>query len=100
MRCFNFLRPELLEQEAQDYGQAGGRPLVTWPNGALASTAVGLFTQLILPWHNEITAGSLMDDYDGNRHTMILSPRVVALSGVVCHHFGELSNAGDPLRVP
>jgi len=100
MRCFNFLRPELLEKEAQDYGQAGGRPQVIWPNGALASTAVGLFTRLILPWHKEIPAGSVMFDYDGNRHTMILSPRVAALSGVVCSHFGGVNDTGDPLWTP
>ncbi len=100
MRCFNFLRPELLEQEAQDYGQAGGRPQVIWPNGALASTAVGLFMKLILPWNKQIRVGSLMFDYDGNRDTVILSPRMEALSGVVCQHFGALHDIGDPLWHP
>jgi len=96
MRCFNFLRPDLLANEAQGYGHAGARPQVIWPNGVLASTAVGLFTQLILPWHNDVPASSLILDYDGNRHTTTLSPRVAALSGVVCPHFGGLDDTGDP----
>jgi len=96
MHCFNFLRPKLLELEAQDYGQAGGRPQVIWPNGVLASTAVGLFIQLILPWHSDVRPGSVMYDYDGNRHTMILSPRVNALSSVSCSHFDGSEGEGDP----
>jgi hypothetical protein len=96
MHCFNFLRPDLLELEAREYGQAGGRPQVIWPNGILASTAVGLFVQLILPWHGDVRLGSAVYDYDGNRHTMILSPRVSALSSVVCSHFCGLEGEGDP----
>jgi hypothetical protein len=100
MRCFNFLRPELLKKEAQHYGEAGGRPQVIWPNGALASTAVGLFAQLILPWHQEVPAGSVMYDYDGNRHTMVISPRVAVLAGVPCSHFGALHDTGAALWTP
>jgi hypothetical protein len=97
MWCFNFLRPELLEKEAQNYGEAGGRPQVIWPNGVLASTAVGLFIQLILPWHERTLEGSIMYDYDGNLHTAIMSPRVAALAGAQCSHFGGLHDTGDPL---
>lgn len=96
MRCFNFLRPELLELEAQRYGGAGGRPQVIWPNGVLASTAIGLFMQLVLPWHGGGPDGSVMLDYDGNRHTVSVSPRVAALTGVTCSHFGRLEDTGDP----
>jgi len=96
MHCFNFLRPGLLELEAQQYGQAGGRPQVVWPNGILASTAIGLFMQLISPWHQDVRGGSVMYDYDGNRHTMVLSPRVSALSGMACTHFDDVEGEGDP----
>ena len=41
MRCFGFLNEEVLAQEAARYGAAGGRPQVIWPNGILASAAVG-----------------------------------------------------------
>ena len=41
MWCLQFLDEEKLAREAQQYGDAGGRPQVVWPNGVLASTAVG-----------------------------------------------------------
>lgn len=96
MRCFNFLRPELLEREAQEYGSAGSRPQVIWPNGALASSAVGLFMEMTTPWHHGHSTGSTMLDYDGNAHTITVSSRVAALAGAVCRHFEALSESGDP----
>jgi hypothetical protein len=100
LRCFNFLRPELLDREAQDYSKAGGRPQVVWPNGVLASTAVGLFMELVTPWHNDARGVSLMYDYDGNRQTMILSGRVAALASTTCRHFGRENSLGDPFWKP
>lgn len=47
LRCMGLVTDEALAQEARNYGAAGGKPQVVWPNGVLASTAVGLFTQLI-----------------------------------------------------
>ena len=41
MRCMGFLTEELLAKEAANYGKAGGKPQVVWPNGTLASAAVG-----------------------------------------------------------
>jgi molybdopterin/thiamine biosynthesis adenylyltransferase len=100
LRCFNFLRPELLELEAQEYGKAGGRPQVIWPNGTLASTAVGLFVELVTPWHAGSIERSVIYDYDGNRHTTTLSPRVGALANKVCEHFGHVEDLGDPFWKP
>jgi hypothetical protein len=100
LRCFNFLRQCLLDREAQEYGGAGGRPQVIWPNGVLASTAVGLFTELMSPWHPGSRGRSVMYDYDGNRHTITVSPRVAALEHVVCEHFGDVNNIGDPFWRP
>jgi hypothetical protein len=97
MRCFNFLRPELLDREARDYGSAGGKPQVIWPNGILASSAVGLFMEMVTPWHDQRPSGSTMLDYDGNSHTITVSSRVAALSGIVCPHFEKISEIGDPL---
>jgi hypothetical protein len=100
LRCFNFIRPELLELEAQKYGDAGGRPQVIWPNGILASTAVGLFMELVTPWHSGSFAKSVVYDYDGNRHTTTLSPRVAALANTTCEHFSHLDDLGDPFWAP
>lgn len=99
LRCFNFLRPELLELEAQEYGKAGGRPQVIWPNGVLASTAVGILMELKTPWHSGSIEQSVVYDYDGNKHTMALSPRVRALAGATCPHFRS-EDLGDPFWKP
>lgn len=56
------LREELLAEEAADYGHAGIRQQVAWPNGVLAPTAVGLFMSL-LPWSK--TPGPALLEYDG-----------------------------------
>jgi molybdopterin-synthase adenylyltransferase len=97
MRCFNFLRPELLEWEGREYGAAGNHAQVIWSNGVLASAAVGLFVKLLRPWNAGFRRGSLMLDYDGNRDSIVLSPRVRAISDVVCPHFGNLQDVGDPM---
>ena len=39
---------EKLKEEAAKYGAAGPDAQVIWPNGVLASTAVGLFVQLVI----------------------------------------------------
>jgi molybdopterin/thiamine biosynthesis adenylyltransferase len=100
LRCFDFLRQDLLDREARRYGKAGGRPQVIWPNGVLASTAVGLFIELMSPWHPASRGRSVMYDYDGNRHTMTVSSRAVALEGVVCHHFRDAHDVGNPFWKP
>ena len=100
MRCFNFLRDDLIEDEARRYGEAGGRPQVIWPNGVLASSAVGVFMQMVTPWHQRVPSGSTMLDYDGNRHQIAVSSRVAALSGAMCDHFDGATDIGDPLWRP
>jgi hypothetical protein len=54
MRCMGFLSDEKLAQEAARYGNVGGRPQVVWPNGVLASTAVGLAVDLVTNWTRSI----------------------------------------------
>jgi molybdopterin-synthase adenylyltransferase len=39
-----------LAAEIANYGQAGSHPQGVWPNGVLASTAVGIATQLLTNW--------------------------------------------------
>jgi hypothetical protein len=50
MKCMGFLTDEKLGQEAARYGNAGAHPQVVWPNGVLASTAVGLAVDLVADW--------------------------------------------------
>ncbi|WP_343624750.1 MULTISPECIES: HesA/MoeB/ThiF family protein [Roseateles] len=95
LRCMGLVTDEALAQEARNYGAAGGKPQVVWPNGVLASTAVGLFTQLISPWHAGARPSAFLE-YDGNKGTLTPSKSFAFISGSPCpHHFPE--EAGDPL---
>ena len=94
LRCCGFITDERLKLEAARYGAAGGRPQVVWPNGVLASTAVGLAVQLITPWFPHPPAFTYLE-YDGNRGTVSVSAHVAALKGKICpHHPPE--ETGDP----
>jgi hypothetical protein len=52
--CMGILDTKSIADEARRYGAAGGRPQVVWPNGVLASIAVGLFAQLLAGLHDDI----------------------------------------------
>lgn len=95
MHCMQFLREELLEKEAARYGDAGGKPQVVWPNGVLASTAVGLAVQLLHHWHPGVS-GSVYLEYDGVTNTVNISPRMEYLEHMECHHFFDTEGMGDP----
>jgi hypothetical protein len=96
MRCFGFLTEVLLAEEAGRYGAAGGKPQVVWPNGVLASTAVGLFLSLIVPWHAQANAAPLYVEYDGNAHRLFASNRLGIVSSAPCLHFDGPDDLGDP----
>jgi hypothetical protein len=99
MRCLGFLRDELLAREAENYGAAGGKPQVVWANGALASAAVGVFTQVFTPWHGA-HAPTLYLEYDGNTHTLASSNRLAYMKDKRCPHFVEFRDLGDPFWIP
>ena len=95
MRCCGFITDERLEQEAKLYGAAGARPQVVWSNGVLASTAVGLLTQVLTPWYANPPAFVFLD-YDGNKGTITRNPRMELLKNHVCPHH-PADETGDPL---
>lgn len=98
LRCYGIVREDLLVAEAARYGSAGGRPQVVWPNGVLASTAVGVFVQLVAPWRVP-EAASLLIGYDGDKMVLEHDRRLAALSGASCPHFPP-EDVGDPLWEP
>lgn len=63
--CRGFLNQEDLAMEAKNYGEKGGRPQVVWPNGVLASTAVGALVDLLTNWTEEKRKNTHIA-YDGN----------------------------------
>ncbi len=95
LRCLGLVTEEALAQEARNYGSAGGKPQVVWPNGVLASTAVGLFTQLICPWQGGTHASAFLE-YDGNKGTVMPSKSFAFVADRACPHF-HADEAGDPL---
>jgi hypothetical protein len=98
MRCLGFLRNELLVIEDQNYGAAGGRPQVVWPNGLLASAAVGIAVSLLCPWEDKPPAIYL--DYDGQVPSLTVHNRLLALKNRRCNHFSDPGSVGDAVWVP
>jgi hypothetical protein len=85
MRCTGFLTDERIAREAERYGAAGNRPQVVWPNGVLASTAVGIAVSLLTPWSRQPLLPFI--EYDGNRHELRPSSALAAVQGVSCPHY-------------
>lgn len=95
MKCMGIIREDLLAEEAGKYGAAGSRPQVVWSNGILASAAVGLFMQLITPWAKDARPHTLLE-YDGNRQTITPSKKLKYLDQIVCDHYVNDTELGDP----
>ncbi len=96
--CMGLLTDNLVTQENQNYGYAGDRPQVIWPNGILASTAVGLFMQLVTPWHDYHRLPILVE-YDGNSHKLLPSEKLSILDQKTCTHYTS-TDLGDPFFNP
>lgn len=98
LRCLGFITDKNLKEESDRYGKAGDRPQVVWPNGLLASTAIGLFMQLVTPWHVGLPSAVYLE-YDGNTHCMFSSSRLKAKKDHVCKHFDSIDGLGDPFWI-
>ncbi len=95
LRCLQLVTEERLKAEAQRYGVAGSRPQVVWPNGVLASTAVGLVVQLITPWMRDPPRSAYFA-YDANLGTVAPSDRLARRRGKMCPHY-PAKTVGDPI---
>ena len=95
LRCLQLVTDERLKAEAQRYGVAGSRAQVVWPNGVLASTAVGLVVQLLTPWI-EGPPRSAYFAYDANFGTISPSDRLTRRRGKACPHYPARA-VGDPM---
>ncbi|TGQ70848.1 ThiF family adenylyltransferase [Mesorhizobium sp. M00.F.Ca.ET.186.01.1.1] len=86
LRCLGIVTEGALAEEARNYGAAGGRPQVVWPNGVLASLAVGLAVQLVAPWQRRQRLGAYLS-HDGNTGKVVEAPRFMRQSELVCSHY-------------
>lgn len=94
MWCLQILDEEKLGREAQRYGDIEGRPQVVWPNGVLASTAVGIAIDLLTGWTRAQTRLVYLM-YDGNTLELRPHPRLEFLGRRPCPHYRD-SSVGDP----
>ncbi|HSD08863.1 HesA/MoeB/ThiF family protein [Flavobacterium sp.] len=92
MSCYGFLTEEKLAKEAAKYGNVGGRPQVVWPNGVLASTAVGVFVDLVTGWTGNSDGVYL--SYDGNSGKITNHIRKEFAPEKCCHF--PIENVGKP----
>ena len=98
MRCMGLVTDEALAKEAARYGAAGGKPQVVWPNGTLASIAVGFFMKLVAPWETHKETPLLLE-YDGDVQIVAQSNKLAYLPAH-CKHFDSLNELGDPFWTP
>jgi hypothetical protein len=94
MRCLGLVTNDALAKEAARYGAAGERPQVVWPNGTLASIAVGFFMKLLTPWETRKEIPLLLE-YDGDVQTVAPSTKLAYLPAH-CGHFDSIDEVGDP----
>lgn len=94
LRCLGVVTDEALDEEGRKYGAAGGKPQVVWPNGVLASVAIGLMMQTVIPWHGGSEVGACLE-YDGNTNTVQPSDRMRRLRCRPCPH-RPVDCVGDP----
>lgn len=97
MRCMGFLDDDKLAKESALYGNAGQRPQVVWPNGVLASFAVGLAVDLVTNWTRRDRSHAYLV-YDGNEATVKESLTLQKRKTFTCLHFKE-SEVGDPILI-
>lgn len=96
MHCMGFLTEAIIAEEVKRYGNAGGKPQVVWPNGTLASVAVGQLMSLLTPWNDSIKP-ALYLDYDGNRMTVTPNKRLMHINEQSCQHFQGPDSLGEVL---
>lgn len=90
MQCFGYINEKVLAEEAGVYGDAGGRAQVVWPNGVLASTAVGMGMHYLLPWHRHSRPASYLE-YDGNKMEVRPSRRLLYAPSHCVHYRSQPS---------
>jgi molybdopterin-synthase adenylyltransferase len=93
MHCLQFLTAANLAEDVQVYDK-DPQPQVVWPNGILASTAIGYIIGLLTGWSGS-SVPPYRVDYRASQMTMSPSHMAAALKGHACTHFPP-GHGGDP----
>ncbi len=93
MHCLQFLTPANLAEDVQAYDK-DPQPQVVWPNGILASSAIGYAIGLLTGWSGSSVPPCRLD-YRASQMTMSPSHMTVALKRHTCTHY-PVSQSGDP----
>lgn len=91
LRCMGIVTETSLARE--QYGAAGGLPQVVWPNGILASAAVGILVELLTPWFPGPSSELLR--LEGNSQQLTRDRWLAANIAKPCEHY-PLTAVGDP----
>lgn len=92
--CLGFLNEVKLAKEAAKYGKVGGKPQVVWPNGILASSAVGIVIDLITGWTKQ-NDRLIYLMYDGNTGNVNDHVRMKYFKSNNCNHY-SIKDVGPP----
>jgi molybdopterin-synthase adenylyltransferase len=82
-----------MDVHGDDKPTIGGQ--VIWPNGVLASAAVGLGVEVVTGWTGRKRRYEYLV-YDGNDGTLVRSPMLRGHGGTLCPHH-VVSDVGDPV---
>lgn len=93
MHCLQFLTAANLAEDVQVYDK-DPQPQVVWPNGILASSAIGYAIGLLTGWSGS-SVPPYRVDYRGSQMTVSPSHMAAALKGHTCTHF-PAGQCGDP----
>jgi len=97
MKCMGFITTENLAKEGTAYDQAGAQPQVVWPNGVLASTAVGIAVDLVTGWTKRPKTRGYYRKYDGRND--VLEPPVPQHIPETCPHYKDEQLGDSTLRM-
>lgn len=96
LRCFGVVTDAALRGEAKGYGDGDPASQVVWPNGVLASLAVGAIVELITGWRKKCVEHRILR-YEANG--LVGPPREFEFMKLpaTCPHY-DLKNAGPAVR--
>jgi hypothetical protein len=92
LKCMGIITEDDIAKE--NYGAAGCRAQVVWPNGLLASAAVGILIELVTPWFHPGPKATLLR-YDGNNQGLAVDHWLAVNGEQRCKHY-QPAEVGDP----